>query len=525
SCRLRVYYREGTAIRAADRPRPQEGPVHVHPAPSTAEGRPSAPRVRRRNPWPGRAFQLVVAGVSAYVLFLSGTTYNIGHDLVSKTKRVDITKPLASTTRPAATKYGAMNLLLLGIDSRAGLTKEEIKRYHLGTDGLGGSDTIMLVHLSSKRDHATILSFPRDLFVTIPAMTLSDGTQQKEVQMKLNAAYARGHADGPSLTMATIEKLTNLHIDHYMSIDVPHLGRMVTALGGVEVCLPKAVNDTMFEGKPGGSGLVLSAGKHLLNDQEAVAYVRMRHVDTGEGVSDFGRIRRQQKFLSSMLRKVTSAGTLFHMDTLTKFLGTVSEAVTMDSQMSGSDLVTIAQQLQNLDPKHVTFVTVPSANDDYRVPGVGSTVLADEAGAQALYTSLRDDKSIVATDFASRPKTLDPKTVSVQVLNGGAPAGSGLKTANELAAMGFQSGGKPANAPTPADKTTIRYAGSQVAEARTVQRAVPTATLVQDDTATVVQLILAKDFTGTTPIPTSTATKPPKAVETHSAADDICTKN
>ncbi len=494
----------------------------MHPAPSDADIRPAPPRRRRRNPWPGRTFQALVAVASAYVLFLSGQTYNIGRNVTNHT-HVTI-KPVAGAPRPAPTKFGAMNVLLLGIDSREGLTPKEIREYHLGSQGLGGSDTIMLVHLSSNRDHATILSFPRDLYVTIPAMTLTDGTTQKEVKMKLNAAFARGHADGPSLTTATIEKLTNLHIDHYMSIDVPHLGRMVDALGGVEVCLPKAVNDTMYQGKPGGSGLVLSSGKHVLQGAQAVAYVRMRHVDTGEGVSDFGRIRRQQKFLSAMLRKITSSGTLFHMNKLTSFLDNLTDAVTMDTQMTADNLFTVAQQLQNLDPKHVTFVTVPVANDNYPVKGVGSTVLPDAAAATGLYDALREDKAIGATDFSSRPKTLKPSEVAVQVLNGGAASGSAGKAAAQLAAMGFTSAGPSRNA----DRrdyatTTIRYAGTQIAEARTVQLAFPGATLELDDTLANVQVILGKDFTGTTPI--STATAPPKPVATHSAADDICTKN
>ena len=112
----------------------------------------------------------------------------------------------------------------------------------------------------------------------------------------------------------------------------------------------------------------------------------------------------------------------------------------------------------------------------------------------------------------------------MQVLNGGGPAGSAGKAANDLAAMGFTSGGPSGNAPVRTyATTTIRYPGAQIAEARTVQQTVTGSVLVQDDTVTVVQLILGKDFTTTTPIPT--ATTPAKAVVTHTASENICTKN
>ena len=489
----------------------------MHPAPASA----AANARRGLNPWPGRTFTALVAVSSMFVLYLSVRGDKVVNDFFVETHTVNVTKTIPAANRPKKSTHG-MNILLLGIDSRVGLTAEEIGRYRLGGVGLGGSDTIMLVHLSPERDHATIISFPRDLYVTIPAYTRSDGKMLSEVKMKLNAAFPRGGtSDGPALSIITIEKLTGLGIDHYMSIDVPHLGRMVKAIGGVDVCLPQAIHDPVRNHH--GSGLDLSAGRHTLNDVEAVGYVRTRYITTTEGNSDFGRIRRQQKFMASMLHKVTSL-TVRDPSKFEAFLHTVADAVTMDTEMTPKDLFTMAQSLQSLDPKHVTFVTVPVANDSYMVKGVGSTVLADATAAQGLYDALRDDKQVGATDFKNRPNTLKPSDVSVQVLNGGAPAGSAAQAATDLAAMGFTSGGASGNAPTrDYATTTIRYAGAQISEARTVQLTVPGATLVPDDTATVVQLILGKDFTTTTPIPT--ATTPTKAVVTHTASENICTKN
>jgi LCP family protein required for cell wall assembly len=480
-------------------------------------------RGRRRSPWPGR-FMQVVMGVAAVSVFLLATTAQaqLNHFVKNAKKTRIHTSQAKGTTAVAPTKYGAMNVLLLGIDSRAGLSAAEIAKYHLGSVGLGGSDTIMLVHLSSKRDQATIVSFPRDLYVTIPQFTTSDNVTHSQVKMKINAAYPRGGADGPALTVATIEQLTGLHIDHYMSIDVPHLGRMVDALGGVTVCLPQAINDPVRNGH--GSGLVLSAGVHTLNDVQAVGYVRARYIDTGEGSSDFGRIRRQQKFMSAMLKKVTSAGTLTDPSKLTNFLNTVSDAVTMDDQLTQKDLFTIANQLHSLDPKHVTFTTVPIVNDNYVVPGVGDTVLADPQSSAALYHALAEDQPVGTADYKSAPKTLKPSQVSVRVLNGGGPVGSARRTATELATMGFQNGGAPVNADrNDYATTTIHYPATKISDARTLQLAVPNAVLKQDDSVSVVTLVIGKDFTGTTPIPTASAA--PAPVVTHSAADAVCTKN
>jgi anionic cell wall polymer biosynthesis LytR-Cps2A-Psr (LCP) family protein len=180
-----------------------------------------------------------------------------------------------------------------------------------------------------------------------------------------------------------------------MSINVPSLGRMVDALEGVDVCLPRAVDDTMFNNKPGGSGLVLPAGWSHLDGVQAVAYVRTRHKDTGDGPEDFGRIRRQQKFVASVLAKAMDAGTVADPRKLNRVAQTVASALTLDSALDGKALFDIASGLQGLNTNRVTFVTVPVADANYVIGGQDAMKM-DDAAAATLFDDVIHDRPITA---------------------------------------------------------------------------------------------------------------------------------
>jgi LCP family protein required for cell wall assembly len=376
-----------------------------------------APLWLRPRSWPTLAVRLVLAVVAITVLYESTLATALVDRLVHPTptiaaggsgglgvaSRPNVTAGIDPSSRPSRATPQAMNILVMGIDSRTGMTVAEQNRYHLGTVGADGSDTIMLVHLYADGQHATIINFPRDLYVQIPAWHRSDGKDLAAVKMKLNAAYARGDngglaSDGPNLAIDTLETLTGIHIDHFMSINIPRLGALVTALGGVDVCLPQAVNDKE-------SGLDLPKGVSHLDDVQAVAYVRDRYTDTGDGPGDFGRIRRQQKFLSAMLKKVMSAGTLTNTGKLQQFVGVLSDSLTMDSALDGKTLLTVASSLQGLSTSKVTFTTVPIANDNYVVPGVGDTVLMDATAAKRLFEAINADKPIPTATATTAPST------------------------------------------------------------------------------------------------------------------------
>jgi LCP family protein required for cell wall assembly len=298
-------------------------------------------------------------------------------------KRIDVFGKL--TDRPEKTSQ-ALNYLLVGSDTREGLTKEQMKLLRVGstkTAAGGRSDTMLLVHISKARDKAMIISLPRDSLVTIPAHRSTDGTRDiAPYQQKLNAAFAFG---GAPLLLQTVENETNIRIDHYIEVSFAGFAGIVDALGGVDVCSKTDINDPK-------SHLVMSAGVHTLDGVEALKYVRTRDFD---GRGDIGRMQRQQQFMSSVLRKATSSGVLLNPIKLVNFFNASIASIRTDSSLDQSDLLTLAKQLKNLSPSKVRTLTIPLSNANGNVPGVGSVVVWDQALSADLWQRLRDDKSLV----------------------------------------------------------------------------------------------------------------------------------
>ncbi len=302
----------------------------------------------------------------------------------------------------------AMNFLLVGSDNRAGLTKAQIRELWVGgTEVAAGarSDTMLLVHISKKRDNAVIISLPRDSVVTIPEHISSDGTKTIPArQNKLNAAFSFG---GAPLLISTLEGATGLRIDHYIEINFLGFKNIIDALGGIDVCVKKSINDTK-------SNLVLDAGLHTLDGIQALKYVRTRYFD---GLGDIGRMKRQQEFMSAVLRKASSTGTLLNPIKLVNFFNAAIKSVTTDEQLNKNDLLTLGKQLKNLSADNVRTLTVPLSNANARVSGLGSVVLWDEVLAPELFDRLKNDQAIIdevkATPSASASASASPTTTIV----------------------------------------------------------------------------------------------------------------
>ncbi|MDP1711568.1 MAG: LCP family protein [Candidatus Nanopelagicaceae bacterium] len=281
----------------------------------------------------------------------------------------------------------ALNYLLVGSDTREGLTDAELKELRVGrkTTAAGKrSDTILLVHISKERDNAVIISLPRDTLVTIPQRMETDGKIIPATRAKLNAAYSWG--DAP-LLIQVIEEMTQLRVDHYIEIDFAGFTHVVDALGGIQVCTKTDINDPK-------SHLVLSAGVHTLNGIEALKYVRTRDFD---GMGDLGRMQRQQQFMSSVLRKAMSTGVLLNPIKLIKFFNAAMATVKTDSALNSGDLIELAKQARNLSATKIRTLTVPLSNVNYSVAGVGSTVIWDPVLAPQLFNRLRNDLAVVDT--------------------------------------------------------------------------------------------------------------------------------
>jgi hypothetical protein len=242
---------------------------------------------------------------------------------------------------------------------------------------------------------------------------------------------------------------------------------MVSALGGVDVCLSKPAHDVQ-------TGLNLAAGPHHLDGPTALAFVRQRY---GLPLGDIDRIKRQQQFLASMIRKIESAGTLANPLKLNDFLDALTKSISVDSGTSAGDLAKLALKLKDIGSGNVVLTTMPisgfSTKNGVDVDDV------DTAKASALFQSLALDTppSPSAAPTTSAPLTVAPSAIHVQVFNGAGVSGLARRAATDLTKVGFQLVGTPADRGRGATTSVIEYGPTQAEAARTLQAALPGSTL------------------------------------------------
>ena len=329
-----------------------------------------------------RAIRIITSLSVAIVLVSSVSSFGLGQ-VSSSIARIDVFNSLED--RPEKTSK-AENYLLVGSDTREGLTKQQIRELRVGSTATaagGRSDTMLIVHLSKARDRAYIISLPRDSLVVIPEHVSSSDKETiiPARKGKLNSAFSYG---GAPLLIETIELATSIKIDHYVEVSFAGFAGIVDALGGIEVCTKVDIDDPK-------SHLVLSAGVHTLDGIEALKYVRTRDFD---GRGDIGRMQRQQQFMSAVMRKATSTGTLLNPFKLKNFVNASLASVKLDSGLAPDDLLTLAKQLKNLSSGNVRTLTVPLSNPNGRYDGL-SVVIWDEVLGADLWTRVRDDLPLV----------------------------------------------------------------------------------------------------------------------------------
>jgi len=304
--------------------------------------------------------------------------------------RVSVLQRRDPNIREATKQARAENFLVIGSDSRQG------RNSGYGSEPGQRSDTTIVVHLSADHRRATVVSIPRDAWVTVPTCQGSDGKAVPAHADLFNSAFSIG---GARCTVATVQKLTGIAVTHFVEIDFTGFRRVVDALGTVTVCSPQAVTDP-------GTHLVLHRGDNRLDGRRALQYVRAREA-LGDG-SDLGRIKRQQQFLGVVLRDAMSGSLLSNPVRLTDFLDAATRAITVDRDTSFGDLRTLARSLRGLDPRRVAFYTAPIADANYSPPGTNYSgkVRLDDAKGRALYQSMIDDASApAASPSAHTPAT------------------------------------------------------------------------------------------------------------------------
>jgi anionic cell wall polymer biosynthesis LytR-Cps2A-Psr (LCP) family protein len=194
--------------------------------------------------------------------------------------------------------------------------------------------------------------------------------------------------------------MSDLRIDHYVELNFVGFVRMVDALGGVEICTKKDINDPK-------SHLTLPAGTHVLDGIDSLKFVRTRVFD---GLGDLGRMKRQQEFAGAMLRKATSAGVLLNPVKMVDFINSALDSVVTDEGLSQGDLLTLGKQLRNLSASNVRTLTIPLQYYNYNKNGVSAAVLWDPVLAPELFERIKNDEALieeVRPDPSSSPTTIN----------------------------------------------------------------------------------------------------------------------
>jgi LCP family protein required for cell wall assembly len=506
-------------------------------------------------------FKLTSAAISLIILTVSVGGYVVVKWFDGSVTRVHLTHDAA---RPAPAPPGTQNWLLVGTDSRA------------GTDGQYGdvtgerSDTTILAHLDANGT-TTNVSFPRDTLVTIPAYTDSSGHEHPAHKDKFNAAISLG---GPSLLVRTVEDMTGIRIDHYVSVDLAGFKRIADALDGVEVCiLPSTappevttengithVSTNISDSYSGFQGHV---GYQKVVGDQALAFVRQRHGLQG---GDIDRIKRQQQFLGSVFRAATKSGFMFNPVAVTRLLAAISSALTLDQNTSLIDLEKLALRLRGENAGNVRFETIPqrsleSTDTDLGdvftdsqgilelVPtgqstSVGSVQVLDQAGFEAMMDQLKDQPATPATAKPSATPApalvpVPPSQVLVSVEDGVGRAGLVNQVTLALARDGFRTEAAGSISVSPHQSSEVLYPPGLLADAQTLAAAIPGATVTEDSSVTNgVVLIVGANYRSVravsavpqqsasasatpTPTPAPAASVPP--AETAASAGNQCT--
>jgi polyisoprenyl-teichoic acid--peptidoglycan teichoic acid transferase len=365
----------------------------------------------RERRWMHRKWLWWVAGVilllgaaGGYVLYLySSTTAEIQDEGPDR----DVVKPVR---RPEIDPF---NALLVGSDSRKGLTKAEQERLRAGTETAEGpvtgkrADSLILAHVDPQTDKVIMVQFPRDLWVP-----LAGGGKGK-----INSALERSNEH----LIRTVSNLTDLEINRYAELNIAGFKDLIDAIGGVDVCIPREVpfdEHTGFQ--------VLEPGMIHMDGDRAVRFVRSRHAFEG---GDLARIQNQQKLLSAALDKITSLETLLNFGRIRELLDVAGQNLSVDRGTSPIDLLRLGQRLRSFDPRHYEAYTVPNLG-----PGMideASVILPDRVAMKALFKAIERNRSPSRHDDYPN---IDPGTIRADVLNGSGRDGAASRAAKALTA-------------------------------------------------------------------------------------------
>jgi LCP family protein required for cell wall assembly len=357
-------------------------------------------RVRERRHM-RRRWQWVVLAVAVLLLALAGLVVWV---IVATSAKVGVRLPGVS---PPPHEGAPFNVLLVGSDSRKGLTEAEQHDLGAGDEGVFGerADTLIVAHVDPSTDHITMVQFPRDLWVPV----VGRGRD------RVNSALV----EGKGALVETVERLTGLAINRYVQVNIAGFRDLVDAIGGVEVCIPEPI-----EFDPSTGIEVARPGMVHFDGDRALRFVRSRKAF---GSGDLARVQNQQRFLAAAIDKVTSVGTLINPGRIRAVLRAAGDNLRIDQRTSLVDLYRIGQRLRTFDPEHYEAYTVPNLGPA-EIEGA-EVVKPDWRSMRLLFGAIRDNRSPAGAD---RVPGIAPNVINVAVLNGTFEEGAARRAARAL---------------------------------------------------------------------------------------------
>jgi LCP family protein required for cell wall assembly len=426
------------------------------------EGGPPGDRRRRRRRvlrWSATLLAVVILGTAgAGYLYIRHLDGNIHKDALN----IGDEKDRAAAPKANAAGQTPLNILLVGSDGRNNAEDQRLGGARNTFDSPPRADVQMLLHLSADRTNLSVVSMPRDTLVDIPRCTdpKTGKIYEALTGAMANESLARG---GPGCTVATWEKLTDIHIDHFIMVDFSGVVSMAGAIGGVPVCVDANIYSKDSSGH--GSGLRLKKGTTYVQGVQALQWLRTRY--GFEDNTDIGRAKAQHQYMNAMVRQLRANATLGNPDKLRQLAETATKALTVDEGLgSVTKLYDLSNELKKVAPQRITMTTMPwqySTVDSGRV-------IPRPGDAAKLFRLVRED---IALDGKDKKKHPEPKTseapaapddqIAVQVRNAtrsatqAAVSGRATEIRQLLVGKGFAKAVADISAPLSEETTVVRY--------------------------------------------------------------------
>ena len=487
------------------------GPLQLRQAPRRHPGRGDDRRgsLVRKTTATGR---ILVAIACVTALVGTGFVWNYLQSWNGNWRNVTAVDPEDKNIRNKDAQHGDETYLIVGTDTRGGNNAKVGAGTTADAEG-ARSDTVILVNVPANRSRVVAVSFPRDLQVDRPACNSWDNETGKygaempaESGVKLNSVYFYG---GPQCLVRVITEMSGLNINHFIGMDFYGFEKVVRAIGGVEVCSTVPLYDYEI------GHILRKPGKQKLTGRRALNYVRARNI-ASEGNGDYGRIKRQQLFMSSLLRSTLSGNVLSSPNKLNSIVNTFIEYSYVDG-VDTQSLINLAESMQGIEAGRVSFLTIPTSGtsedgqnneiprtddidaifnaiiDDLPLPGEKVEKKKPTSKAPSRAPSSRNSTT---TPGRVNATAQNPGNVGVRVLNGTSTTGLAAEVSDQLTPYGFDVRGV-ADASENRDDTVVRYGPGQQNAAATLAAMFPGAEIQLDRTVkSGVEIILGSDFTG-----------------------------